>query len=323
MYRQRRDKRSSSSSSQLDTDSPSTSRRIKLRILLNDPSPSTGENEDRTRRVELFNSHGYIRVSATDASRALAFDMVVVDRGVPNSKGVDAISGNVRQYDLTHGAKKERFAPLVERWNVLVKEVAASAGIRVDELHVVDPKLLVSKPKDGHQPVHFDCDRVPESHHKYAAILYCSSGTYSTALPKFPSNPLLSFSLDPIQMQAVAGLLKPEHYESLPVFAGDIVFFRQSTPHFGVQNVAARDNRIVLFSILSSSSHPRQDGEQVLPWLFIGIAFTWHSREFAQALVDYRQFKPLDQIEEDFGKDDEQVCIDCLTRFGLLEAYYS
>lgn len=316
MYRHRT-KRPSSPSSHPDT------RRIKLRLSINKGDIQTIKPNDSTESQLHFASYGYVRTKATDITRTLAWKFMEADRGVATSSGVDIISGNVRQYDLTQGIKQQRFTSLLDEWANIVKNIATSLNISADGLHVVDSKLLVSQPKSGHQPVHFDCERGVEAHSKYVALLFCSTGSYSTALPKFHFNQVLSFSNDPNEMQTVAELLKPGQYDSLPVYPGDMVFFRQSTPHFGVKNTSARDNRVVLFSILSSSEQPHQDDQQVLPWLFVGEAYSWNSFEFAQSLIEYKQFKPLEQIKSDFGEEGKSKCIALLSRFNLLSSYNS
>src|SRR5690606_17259122 len=121
------------------------------------------------------------------------------------------------------------------------------------------------------------------------------NGSSSTALPTFPANDALSFSSSPSEMQSVAHLLKPQLYESRPVFPGQLILFRQSTPHYGVRSSGENGQRLVLFSVLSPSSKPAQDALQVYPWPYIGAAFGWNSREFARALVENKAHKPLDR----------------------------
>ena len=317
MYRQRSAKR-------VPSESPPpalTTRRIKLRIVMNSENIQTIEPNDSTESQLHFASYGFVRVKATDITRTLAWKFMEADRGVATSSGVDIISGNVRQYNLAQGIRQQRFASLLGEWTEVVKDLASSLNILVEGLHVIDSKLLVAQPKSGHQPVHFDCERGSEAYSKYVALLFCSTGSYSTALPKFTFNKALSFSKDPSEMQTVTDLLKPDQYESLPVYPGDMVFFRQSTPHFGVNNTSPRDNRVVLFSILSSSAQPHQDDQQVLPWLFVGEAYSWDSIEFAKSLIDYKQFQPLEQISADFGEEATRKCTALLTRFNLLSSY--
>jgi hypothetical protein len=333
---------SSSSSSSPDSPPPAEARPNKLRILLRasnftltapitqqecrdgDVSEVIENREDLSSlpsRKEQFTKFGYVRVPATDASRLLAWKMMSIDRGAPSSQAVDVISGNVRQYDLTATTRVERFKEAVDEWSRIVKELADSVDIDTKSLHVVDPKLLVARPKEGLQPVHFDCARTSLSSNLYSAILYCSNGCLSTALPKFPANDLLSYSHIPAEMQSVAHLLERDQYESLPVQVGDMVLFRQSTPHFGVQNDCARDNRIVLFSILSHSSAANQDAGQVFPWLYTGEAFSWNSEEFARSLVENKQYQPISRIRDDVDPQSSLACEKLLSLFDLLSAY--
>jgi hypothetical protein len=190
-------------------------------------------------------------------------------------------------------------------------------------MFVVDSKLLLAPPGKGQQAVHWDTARHPASSSQYSCILYCSNGCFSTALPRFPANDALNFSMDPAAMRPVAHLLNVENYESLPVSAGELVFFRASTPHFGVRNTMPQGNRVVLFSMLSADSKPGQDELQVFPWLYIGYAFGFDSCEFAQALVDGKEHKPLVCIKGDETPEAYEATVACLKKWGLFEMYHS
>jgi hypothetical protein len=122
-------------------------------------------------------------------------------------------------------------------------------------------------------------------------------------------------------MQSVAPLLDRDQYESLAASAGDIIFFRQSTPHYGVQNTLPQGNRVMLFGILSASDAPGQDELQVFPWLYIGAAFGRNSFEFARSLVEGRMHKPLVRIAGDEGSAARDSAIACLKKWNLLDAY--
>jgi len=334
-YKKRRNESTSSSSSSPSLD-PSP-RFIKIRAVLHNSRPipvppitnqdhlDLGDlmkkREGDIARKNRFLKYGYVRADATDASRELAWKMMSIDRGAPLSMGVDDISGNVRQYDLTTTSRVNKFRESIEEWNRIVKQLAESVDIDTKSLYVVDPKLLVAQPKEGLQPIHFDCARTSLSHNTFSAILYCSNGCLSTALPKFPANDLLSYSHIPSEMQSVAHLLERDQYESLPVQVGDMVLFRQSTPHFGVQNDCARDNRVVLFSILSPSPLENQDASQVFSWLYVGEAFSWKSIEFAQSLVENKQYQPISRIRDDVDKESSLACEKLLSLFDLLSKY--
>jgi hypothetical protein len=267
----------------------------------------------------LFEQFGHVILPATDASRTLAWHIMRLSRRAPGLE----ISGKVRQMDLSSDAD---FAALREQWETLVREAAASLGVNVEQLHVVDPKLLVAppNPKSGlDQPVHWDCARDAAAASKFSCLLICSTGSFSTALPRFEANAALSSSHDPAAMRSVAHLLFPQEYESVPVSAGDMIFFRQSTPHYGVKNSCPQGDRVVLFSILSPSTAPGQDEHQVMPWLFIGSAFGWDSKEFAQALVDYKAHGPVERIAKDEGRKARNSSIRCLQRWNLFDSYTS
>jgi hypothetical protein len=219
--------------------------------------------------------------------------------------------------------KVELARRIQEDWTELVKQTASSVGVDAAEMFVVDSKLLLSPPGKGQQAVHWDTARTPASASLYSCILYCSNGCSSTALPRFPINDAFNFSTDPAAMRPVAHLLKATNYESLPVSAGDLVFFRSSTPHFGVRNTMPQGNRVVLFSMLSANSQTGQDALQVFPWLYMGSAFGFESIEFAQELVESREHKPLVYIKGDESAAAYEATVACLKKWNLFEKYNS
>lgn len=265
-----------------------------------------------------FEEYGYIRVRGNDRSRQLAWEAVQISRRA--SKHSSVIAGNVRQFDIS---VMDHLRDFMSRWSDLLKEVAESVGIDTKDMFVVDPKLLVAPPKHGQQAVHWDGPRHRTSATKFTGILYCSNGSMSTALPRFPANDILSFSDDPSEMASVSNLLDPVQYDSQSVHPGDLVFFRHSIPHFGVQNICEQGDRVVLFGILSSSSVSMQDAVQVFPWLYIGAAFGWSSLEFAKALVEYKAYSPVQRIQKDEGDSEKEVCLNCLRRWKLFASYHS
>ncbi len=234
----------------------------------------------------------------------------------------ESIAGQVRQLSLSK-MKAETVQSLEEEWIALVKETAFTSGIESEHMFVVDTKLLLAPPGKGHQPVHWDTLRHRTSAMRYSCILYCSSGCLSTALPRFVVDPILNFSTDPTEMRSVVHLLSADNYESLPVAAGDLVFFRTSISHFGVCNTMPQGNRIVLFGILSPFPSTGQDATQVFPWLYIGYAFGWQSWEFAQSLVEGREHKPLQRLQADETREAYEATVACLRAWDLFEAYHS
>jgi len=271
-----------------------------------------------TDEQQRFHAFGYARMSSTARSRALAWRLLQVSH---RSNSNSTIAGNVKQLELD---KLKETRELQDEWIAVVRETAAAVGISgVDRLFVVDSKLLIAAPKHGQQPVHFDCARERSAGDRHSFILICSNGCYSTALPRFPANDALSFSHTEEDMQREAHLLHESHYESLPATAGDIILFRQSTPHFGVQNAMPQGNRVVLFGMLSPSNAPGQDAEQVFPWLFVGAAFGWKSKKFATALVEGRQHQPVRRISQDSGETAGNLAYECLRRWNLFDLYSS
>jgi hypothetical protein len=260
-------------------------------------------------QFETFQSHGFLRLKGFALSRDIAWKIVAYR---PRGGGED-IAGKVKQ----HAASTQPLAEALKEWNTLLHNITTALGIDSAALHMVDPKVLVAKVGHGLQSVHWDGARDESSRDKFSGILICSSGHNGTALPTFPADEHLSFSNDPTKMQDVAHLLDSEHYASEPVHAGDIIFFRQSTPHFGVKNESSKDDRVVLFSMLSKSQEPDQDANQTFPWGFIGQAYGWDSQRFAEALVEGREFSPLSRMEP----AERAAARTCLQRRGLLHQY--
>jgi hypothetical protein len=264
-------------------------------------------------QVEMFQTHGFLRIKGSVDSRAIAWKIIARR---PRSGG-EIIAGKVKQHDI---ASDPLLAEALKEWDRLLQAIAAALGIASGDsapLYMVDPKVLVAKPGHGLQSVHWDGARDAASAGKFSAILFCSNGHHGTAMPNFPEDERLSFSNIPEEMNAVVHLLGSEHYAAEPVQPGDIVFFRQSTPHFGVKNDSTKDDRVVLFSMLSPSSAENQDEEQTFPWGFIGHASGWESQAFAQSLVEGREFGPLARMVHVHRK----VARDCLERHGLLQQY--
>lgn len=294
---------------------------VKKRLSLATPSLSVAPSRPttRSRTKTPFEVYGYARVKANDKSRQLAWEAVQISRRA-TAKHSSVIDGNVRQFDLS---SVDELLDFRARWSDLIKEEAERLGISTNNKFVVDPKLLVAPPKLGHQAVHWDGPRDKKSFGIISCLLYCSNGCNSTALPLFPTDDILSFSHDPEEMASVAHLLDASQYESQPVLPGDLVFFRHSTPHFGVQNVCDEGDRVVLFGILSPSEASMQDAQQVPPWLYVGAAFGWNSKQFAQALVDYKAFAPIQRIHRDEGDSERDICLKSLRRWNLFDLYHS
>lgn len=263
---------------------------------------------------EMFNSNGFIRIDGTEQSRAIAWEMMSQR---PRAGG-ELIAGRVRQQDIAaNSGLKKAFTAL----ETLLRGYARALGVLHDDkpLYLVEPKILVAPPGKGHQAVHWDGPRNREAAEKLSCILFCSNGHNGTAMPTFPTDERFSFSDVREELWQVAHLLDPEYYESKPVQPGDIIIFRQSTPHFGVENTSAKDDRVVLFCMLSPSAAEGQDAVQTFPWGFIGQAFGWESYPFAKSLVENREFKPLERMEA----GDKAAARQCLQKHAGLWAAYN
>jgi hypothetical protein len=139
----------------------------------------------------------------------------------------------------------------------------------------------------------------------------------SAALPTFVPDERFSFSDKRDDLRQVAHLLDPALYASQPVQPGDIIIFRQSTPHFGVRNESAKDDRVVFFCMVSPTDEEGQDAQQTFPWGFMGQAFGWNSYPFAKCLVEHKEFDPLGRMEP----ADRRAASQCLKSHGLRSQY--
>ncbi|MDR3401417.1 MAG: hypothetical protein P4L99_02875, partial [Chthoniobacter sp.] len=186
----------------------------------------------------------------------------------------------------------------------LVRSRAKEAGLKeVDKMFVVDIKLLSAPPGRGRQFPHWDHERGTKSEKMYTFLLCCTNGCYSTALPTFEFDERLAYSTDPEEMRQVAHRVSdtPVNFHSAPMNVGDIIIFQHTLPHYGVANTMPTGNRQLLFCVLSDTPEWGQDVEQVSPWLFVGAAFGWTSKEFAESLHENRKHSPLDRILSDQG----------------------
>lgn len=278
------------------------------------PSSSTLLSEDWIvrRHLQLFD---WTIIPASD--RSLRLTHLVAQRR-PRNAGV-SIDGNAKQKGLD---TIPEFDPIASEWEAVVREAASRAGVDTESLFVVDQKILTSAPGKGQQAVHWDCERILAAGEKFTCLLVCSNGHFSTALPAFPANRTLSFSHDSMEMRSVSHLLASEHYVSHQLFPGYVIIFRQSTPHFGVTNTCHAGDRVLLFSVLSPSNSPGQDQEQVMPWLFVRHAFGEDSKEYAQALVQFRLHHPIFRLQGDDAPA-AQAALNCLRSHALYDAYHS
>jgi len=276
------------------------------------PSPESAQVADLKQH---FATYGWVRIPATLESCQFAFRMEADSHRPRNAQST---SGDVKQFD----PRSFRNAEIRDEWEKLVKQYAQLVGVDTSSLHVVDSKLLMAKPKKGKQAVHFDSERKPSAHDLISCILICSHGCYGTALPTFATNHKLSFSTDPAEMRSVSRLLGEEWYSSQPACPGDIILFRHSTPHFGVENVKEDGNRVVLFAMLSPSNQPGQDAFQEFPWLYQRRAWGPESEQFARALLHDKASKPLQRLKEDSMEAYIEARA-CLVRYRLLAQYYS
>jgi hypothetical protein len=282
-------------------------------------SPRQDEPTSSEELRDHFSRYGWARVPSNMKLRQLSWQLIqLLSSSIPSSASA-TIAGEVKQTDLAT-IRKEDVQLFLRHWGQELRMVAESLGVPTASLHVVEPKVLQAAPGVGKQAVHFDCERALSSKHKFSAVLICSNGHNGTALPTFEANDILSFTQTPAEMQSVAHLLEESHYHSEPAYPGDVIFFRQSTPHWGVRNSLKKGNRVVLFSMLTPSLKPQQDAHQVFPWMYMGAAYSWKSEQFARALLAGKEFHPLERFEEDAGSM-KKLALNALRKHGLLESF--
>jgi hypothetical protein len=194
----------------------------------------------------MFELFGFALLRATSASAGLAWRLMQLRPMAPIE-----IAGRVNQQDLTQHAEFQRDGQLFHQWEEILHASAKCLGVATAPLHVVAPKQLVAEMDKGQQAIHWDSyEGHLTANEKLSCIMYCSSGSHSTAMPRFQPQHLRP-GRNPAAMRAAAYLLDPEWYHSVPVMPGDIMIFRQSIPHFGVRN-RALSSRVALFSMLST-----------------------------------------------------------------------
>ena len=117
-------------------------------------------------------------------------------------------------------------------------------------------KVLSSQPGDGEQLVHFDSLAGYTSQHDFTFLAYCTPGTQSTAFSRFPLSFLPDSGSDADELQAKHGQIYDKRwYHSVPVQTGDIAFFSERAPHFGVQNTSNRIRRVVFALVSGNTLH--------------------------------------------------------------------
>jgi hypothetical protein len=204
---------------------------------------------------------------------------------------------------------------------VLVEACAAIVGVPFHKLAA--PKLLLAPQGDGLQEIHWDAPAAWMARDKYSFVLYCSKHTkvMSTYMPRFPADRrLLSFrEVQPsaATMQRSSPLLDRTYFHAVQVEQGDVMFFRQSVPHYGGANDSAAP-RVVCFGIASDSYDKKQDYAQIFRHNYVGEAAGIDSQSFAQALVDAKRNHPIAHMQK---KKERDQATRLLQREGLWDEY--
>jgi hypothetical protein len=139
----------------------------------------------------------------------------------------------------------------------------------LNQLHLVELKLLRASLGMGEQDIHFDVAHYPDADQRISVIFYCVD-TLSTAIPISDTATMRPVFIDrntatPQQKQASAeSLCSRNNFLSVPVTAGQMLSFRTTVAHYGVKNTHDSD-RVVLFALFSPLHGSGQDAWQRYP----------------------------------------------------------
>jgi hypothetical protein len=232
--------------------------------------------------------YAFRRGNDEDLARALQLDELLLSLEQSKHKRLKAqvISARVRQRDflpmLTH--KSTRDDPMLQPLRDAVARakaaVSARTGTAVGRLLVKAVKSLAAAFGDGDQPLHNDTSDGLSSQGSFSHLTYLTSGSRSTALPKysreytdflapdFPLAPQVGAVSDAdflSRQQLAHGLLydRAGSYEDTRVTAGDSLLFDQAILHHGTANDDPHHERRVLFVMLIGTPTPHYDRSHV------------------------------------------------------------
>lgn len=276
----------------------------------------------------MFHHYGYALLPATPLSTAFAASLdkwyTKQAKGslfAPEEQIV--IAGDVKQFDMMKllGEWNDKFN--VDRVAVsdeMMKDVGLS---RKKRPYAVAPKLLVASPGKGEQMPHMDSFGAWTKRHIISTLVIVSEEEVdSTALPRFPQS-LYTFDSPTPEIDDLSAYRayhdEKAWYHTVKVRRGDRLIFRHSVPHYGTTNPLARQPRIVFFQIRSDVDDEDQDNAQHYPWHLAEAEHGFDSLEYAQSLVRYAAFRPIDRFE---AKSDRVEAISVLTKYGLIREMF-
>lgn len=275
---------------------------------------------------EMMKAYGYAMLDPTTASTTMAkkiAELELDDLMRPDHPHrFSVISGNVRQVNLTSAAQYFTRADQND-WETIMAEAFRRCGLEQEAsgLHLVATKALDAKPGDGEQPVHFDSADAWAASDRFSVILVCSTGTHTTAMPRFCAPTEFPWkSADDVpqrDLQRVCHLLDAEWYHRVRAKIGTIIIFRESVPHHGTRNPKKTGNRRVLFSMWSSKKGSSQDDYQEYPWMTVAKAYGADSIETAHSLVAHAQHRPIERMDGPTHK----AYTDCLRHHRLVKEF--
>jgi hypothetical protein len=286
---------------------------LKSRALLEEPA-------------HMMSAYGYALIGASVKSIEMAEKIQSLDvsrlmrEDRPNQFSV--ISGGVSQFNLASVPAlftREDKTML----DAIIADAFGQCGLsdQTCTLHRVATKLLEAAPGEGEQVPHFDQTDAWTAVDRFSAILICSSGTDTTAMPRYCAPSEFPWkSVDDVasrDLQKVCHLLEPEWYHRVRATKGQVLIFPESIPHHGTCNTREAGNRRVLFSMWSPEKRTDQDEYQMYPWMVNAQAYGADSIETAQSLVSNARHQPLDRMDPISRREYAH----CLTKHRLRQAY--
>jgi hypothetical protein len=274
--------------------------------------------------ARMMGAYGYALIQPSDASTSMAEKLRSMDisslKRDDKSHLFSVISGDVSQFNLT--ATRELFTrENMTAWDAIMKDAFAQCNLSEETrtLHRVATKLLEAPPGAGEQVVHFDSENGWTATNQFSALLICSSGVDTTAMPRYAAHTEFPKLLNPHprDLQKVFHLLDPEWFHRVKAKKGQILIFRESVPHHGTRNPKDVGNRRVLFSMWSPQKNVDQDEYQMYPWMVAAKAFGTNSIETAKMLVANAKHQPLERMDP--KSFDEYTA--CLRQHSLTKVY--
>jgi hypothetical protein len=255
----------------------------------------------------LYRDYGYCFIRGDESMKSLVAtfnaNVVSAERGhLARMNGdlfnqtVSEISGNVRQIEVTKLQRTkivmEQFLQAVDdRIRHHLQSILPAADYErfvTSKYQLNTAKWLQAKPGKGEQALHLD-----SVYFERLSVLIYLGDTMSTLLPRYPITYGMGSNHQYEDLRSLR-LWRRDLYHSIPVQAGDILFFRHDIIHAGVENKTSV-NRNVLFLLYCDTSSVTGDKFQQYEWtwLFYHVNQSNVSDEFYSSLLRNTKYKPL------------------------------